>query len=721
MTDTILDIPESITDAGTEFSWSVWTEDTVLHLCNVPWNNDYRDIVRFPTQDALDDYIDGSPNLPIHDLSYLPFQRNVLIPTPFNAANRYNYVRAKNSLAPIPGDQQRTYYYFILDAQYVAAGTTQLTLQLDVWQTFGYDVTFGPCYVERGHIGIANQNAFAHYGRDYLTMPEGLDTGSEYRTVHVTSRKIMDNPGDGDNYHILVTSTVDLTQSLDKFGSHDDPHVVAARGTQFQGMPSGANIYVFKTVQDFTDWLLSMQAYSWVVQGIVSVTLIPKVTRYFGDDDDLLTNANPDGLPDFFNVPSGRPTRLDTALSTNWRDSSFLTNILGARYAGLKKFLTSPYLVIELTAWNGSPVLIKPESWQDPDATIGELANLFPAGQRIALWPRGYNADGETQVTSPNADPVGNDDLGDFLDIAKIIDNFPSLPIVSNNAGLWIAQNRNTLGFQFAQANWSQQRALAGAQAGADVANTGIRNMGMQSGIFNRADQQTVTNSTTAQMQSAAIGGAAQMLGGSSEGGVGLAMGAMQGVAGIVNAAISSNAQLANSLVGQEARGASAIANMQQAGAVRDTNLGYAQFAARGDYAMQNQGINARVQDSMMAQPSTQGQYGGDPFNIVNNYLGFSLRFKMLNLQTMRAIGDFWLRYGYAIHQYLTIPSNLMVMSKFTYWKLSETYLPSAPMPETFKQTIRGIFEKGVTVWADPSYIGNTDWADNTPVNGISY
>jgi hypothetical protein len=61
-----------------------------------------------------------------------------------------------------------------------------------------------------------------------------------------------------------------------------------------------------------------------------------------------------------------------------------------------------------------------------------------------------------------------------------------------------------------------------------------------------------------------------------------------------------------------------------------------------------------------------------------------------------------------------------MVMSKFTYWKLSETYISSAFMPEAFKQVIRGIFEKGVTVWASPSDIGNIDIADNTPLGGIS-
>ena len=41
-------------------------------------------------------------------------------------------------------------------------------------------------------------------------------------------------------------------------------------------------------------------------------------------------------------------------------------------------------------------------------------------------------------------------------------------------------------------------------------------------------------------------------------------------------------------------------------------------------------------------------------------------------------------------------------------------------MPETFRQTIRGIFEKGVTVWhKDQTMIGRIDWANNKPLKGI--
>jgi len=86
----------------------------------------------------------------------------------------------------------------------------------------------------------------------------------------------------------------------------------------------------------------------------------------------------------------------------------------------------------------------------------------------------------------------------------------------------------------------------------------------------------------------------------------------------------------------------------------------------------------------------------------------------------MAAIGEFWLRYGYAINRFGRMPANFRVMEKFTYWKLRESYITSASMPEQYKQTIRGIFEKGVTVWTNAADMGYIDIADNAPLTGVT-
>src|SRR5699024_9745717 len=162
-------------------------------------------------------------------------------------------------------------------------------------------------------------------------------------------------------------------------------------------------------------------------------------------------------------------------------------------------------------------------------------------------------------------------------------------------------------------------------------------------------------------------------------------------------------------------------AQVDTAGYMRDTNKEFADYAARGDYEQAVAGINARVQDAKLIQPTTSGQIGGDAFNLAVYQWSADARVKMVTSGAMAAIGEYWLRYGYRINRFIQLPQNLKAMTKFTYWKLLETYLSSSRCPEAFRQTIRGILEKGVTVWNNPNDIGRIDVADNQPLNNVRY
>ena len=84
-------------------------------------------------------------------------------------------------------------------------------------------------------------------------------------------------------------------------------------------------------------------------------------------------------------------------------------------------------------------------------------------------------------------------------------------------------------------------------------------------------------------------------------------------------------------------------------------------------------------------------------------------------------VGEYFLRYGYAIHEFMALPENLNCMENFTYWQCKEVYLNCSKADEGAKETLRGIFEKGVTVWRDATKIGNIDIADNEPLGGVLY
>lgn len=698
-------------DFGYDFNYAQWTQGTELTLTNVPWDNNYRDIVKFDDASGLDKFIDSrlTSNTTISNASYAKVNEPIKINTPFNEAYRYNYIRARNPLQPVPGAQDvRTFYYFITNVVYSAPNTTVLTVQLDIWQTFGSLAEFGNCYIERGHIGIANENQMQNYGRDHLTMPEGLDTGAEYQ--HITS---SDYPIMGASlYHVLIASTVDLEADP---GTVNDPTLISAPGGYLNNLPSGASYYVFNSSGSLQSYLNSVKDKPWVTQGIISITLVPPITRYFPS---FTFGAH--GTPT--KAPTGVPARQTHKTMLDWRNQNQILEGIPLKYRHLRKFLTYPYMVIELTTFTGTPIILKPESWKNDDAEVMERISMVPPNQRVAFIPRRYNGS-DTNKGFENAD-----DGGDYLDIATLIANFPTMAIVNNNASMYLASNANSIAFANRSADWSQQRAMRGNQTSYDQASSAMglaENMGVNSRNADIA-QTNLQNKSIG--QSAILSSITGVVGGAGSGLVGgpagAAIGGVSGMGGAIAGNISAMMQQGVNSDSLAIRNSSNLAatnmGVNQAGYIRDTNKSLADWAARGDYENTIAGINAKIQDSQLTPPSTSGQVGGDTMNIIHNDAVLSVRWKIVDKAHIRAIGDYWLRYGYAVQQFARIPASLKVMTKFTYWKLSETYLTVGPMPESMKQGLRGLFEKGVTVWSNPDDIGNVDIADNKPLEGIT-
>ena len=97
------DLPSGVSQAGIQFDYSVWTAGTTVKLCNVPWTNDYRDIVRFPSSDKLNEYIDSKTNAS-HTFGNMQYIRQgvpIRLPIPFGIADTSNYLRVSNPAQPV--------------------------------------------------------------------------------------------------------------------------------------------------------------------------------------------------------------------------------------------------------------------------------------------------------------------------------------------------------------------------------------------------------------------------------------------------------------------------------------------------------------------------------------------------------------------------------------------------------------------------------------------
>lgn len=740
-------------DLPINFSYAKWTPNTRFKLCNVPWDMGYRDIVTWDKQ-AQQAYFNRLEGVEFHDCTMAKYGLPVRLPIPFAQASRYNYLIATNDY---DFDTPRSWYYFIQTCDYVNANTTQLNIQLDVWQSFQHDMQLGNAYVERGHVGVANENQWHDYGKTYLDLPEGLDTGKCTVLVAETWKPLI-SAGDGLSYGfgVLIISTTNLLRNP---GSKDNPTVNSALGSIFEAQANGTEVYYLNNPRDVFKIFEAGTECPWVTQGICGIYAVPPMP-------DALLRTHGGEVTDMFGKNVGFQGQCwvlkgaainsgdryaDIINLKNFRDAFHLPD----RYRYLKKFLTAPYAYIECSCLNGTVITYEPEQIPSADLTIREAWNYAPPSPRLNFYARGYHAGslGDRQpLPTGKGLPI---DTGEMLNASFGITNFPTFMAVNNGSALALANSAYTRQYAQQSAGWAYQKtqmgvnnAYAQAQLGTQYASQqnrlGAANRNAMNAINNQSaqmstdlalknlgfnNQMSQINTLGSGVLNAAGAAATGNVGGVAGAVAGAAIGAWTNQRTYDNNVSSANQQLANTQTTNNASTSQANAyslaqtnlGNQQTMQFADMNRQLAMATAQGDYQNTIAGINAQVQQTQTVPPTTSGALGGDAFNLANGLIGVMVRFRQISPAAMQAIGEVWLRYGYYVQRFMRLPANLMAMSNFTYWKLHELYVRSSTCPEEYRLTVKGIFESGVTVWTDPDKIGVTDYADNTPLPGIAY
>lgn len=699
-------------------TWPVGTEVTLMQ---VPWDANYRDIVIWDDVQQRNAYLDAQAlsgtGWRSKRFSYCRPNEPISVPVPYSAAYKYNYVVVQNPMQPVEGEEQPLKLcYFILSTDYVAPGTTQLTLQLDVIQTYQFGVCLGNMYVERGHMGVSNavfkdgvQNLQGQYLRKYLNVPEGLDVGDSYVMANHEWYPLTD-ASTFDIGKIIIISSANLAADP---GTIDSPNLNVADGQNADGIPSGCNVYSM-TLSTFKAVLNAMKEKSWVAQCIQSVSTFPARLLSAGTDVQLFGNS---GITMQF---LGETDTLELPLKTYATTGNIyqqLSNGVPDGYHDLYKAYTYPYSVIELTAYNGNSVFVKPELVDGNTLALTVIGCAVAPFARIGVFPTNYgqafeggqpvNYNQYTWHGFDGSDHTGVIPSGDFLDSCLWLADFPQFSIVNSNYITYLASTAHTRAYQYESAGWQNAK----SNAASDLAYTQAVNQTALNEA-NRYDQGPIGAPQIANYAGQAVG--------AIESGLNRLTG---------QPAVSSNeitlAGAANYLAQRQTGNLAFNATQDLSRQVAGQNLDYAKYAARGDYANQIAAINATVQDAALQAPSTVGQMGGQGFMWKNGLVGFAVNYKTAGGAAMRTVCDFWARYGYKIQRFYNFGNAKMtalkIMDHFSYWKVSETYITCAKANEAEKDAIRGVLEKGVTVWGNPSEIGNIAPVVNAPLYNIEY
>lgn len=715
--------PPNDYDFGLSFNYDVWTAGSTIKLTTVPWDSMYRDVVLFNSRALLDAYIDGKANsIPVNNLFHIKPNRPVVrLDIPYNTALKYNYLKVTNSAQPLPGgDTVRSFYYFVREVNYISPSTTEFVIQLDVWQTYIYELDVKSGYLERGHAAITTDV-------NGLKTPEPFDMGDTYVTAGDTYKHPLVNAFDPANpsisFYVAITSVVELTELP---GTETAPELPAAHGSVVQGVLSPASVYCL-TLEGYLNFMSFASMYPWMMQGIIDIRLYPQT---IGIGDKRTRKPNPDPAAFGAYWPPGETTSGtdDSYLRYppyNPNESVAIPNITGFRNRirqamkdalpsswewavdRFQKFMTAPYSFIEFHSQQGESVNLSPEGFTGEDIVLSARGSIAPGDVRFAVRAENYTIDRS-------------------LDNCFTITNMPQLPILNNNAGITMASQQRALQQSRASASWSQQKALDSARVGASNAYAGINAAREQGNIARSLDATGVAignelsqKRATLDAVTGIIGGA---IGGAAGGAGGIAVGTGMAIGGAVANSIgtgmtidANNQQLAARTAASQSSQDIGLDNTRY---VTDNNKRLAQGAARGDYADTIAAIDAKVQDAQMIPPSMAGSFGGSVSLLaMHGDLSLRARVKHVDAQTIIRVAQQWSRYGYYANRFMNV-GNIKRYSKFTYWKLLETYIDSSGVAanEEVLLTVRGIFEKGVTVWNNPTDIGNYDFEGNQPL-----
>lgn len=171
-----------------EYDYSRWTDNVRIKLCNVPWESDGSNAVKFDNEEERDKWFDNLegetkefPSM-FHEMP----KQNVKVPVPFPVAMTYNYVVVDIPVMPTEGlplefesskNRYKRTFWFILDVQSTAPNTTELVLMQDYWTNYVNSVEIPFMMLRRGHAPMSKTSVEKYltdpmHNNDYLLAPD---------------------------------------------------------------------------------------------------------------------------------------------------------------------------------------------------------------------------------------------------------------------------------------------------------------------------------------------------------------------------------------------------------------------------------------------------------------------------------------------------------------------------------------------------------------------
>lgn len=141
-------------------------ESKIIIAQGIKLDNDYKNVLSYTQQEMLDLVNSNDHKLAIAtDYSFIRQEKNMVqVGFAYSTVCNGNYMAFQNK-----DYNNRWFFAFIRDVEYVNDRTVNIIFDIDVWSTFYSDLSIMKCFVEREHVN--NDTIGLH------TVPENLSTG----------------------------------------------------------------------------------------------------------------------------------------------------------------------------------------------------------------------------------------------------------------------------------------------------------------------------------------------------------------------------------------------------------------------------------------------------------------------------------------------------------------------------------------------------------------
>jgi hypothetical protein len=139
-----------------------------INLCNVPIQPTHQ--LDFENVTKQQEYFASKKLFTYDKCRYQPRTATIRVKGYVDTLQNCNYGYYTNTY----NGTSKTFYFWIVAKNYVAKETTELTIQIDVFQTWLFDMDFRPCMIEREHV---DDDSFGKH-----TIPEDFELG-DYVTL----------------------------------------------------------------------------------------------------------------------------------------------------------------------------------------------------------------------------------------------------------------------------------------------------------------------------------------------------------------------------------------------------------------------------------------------------------------------------------------------------------------------------------------------------------